>query len=74
MINNLALTLLFGKPLIMYGGIFTFLLIIFTATVGLLNFKGIHTIPFKWHPRLALTTIIIAIIHGLFGLSIFYNF
>lgn len=58
----------------MYGGILTFLLLIFTATVGALNFKGIAIIPFKWHPRLAITTIIIAIIHAILGLSIYFNF
>lgn len=74
MIQNIALTLFLGKPLVMYGGIFTLLLLIFTATVGALNFKGIHLIPFKWHPRLAIVTITVAVIHGLFGLSIFFNF
>lgn len=66
--------LFLGKPLVMYGGIFTFLLLLFTATVGVLNSKGIHVIPFRWHPRLALITIIIATIHAVFGLSIFFNF
>jgi hypothetical protein len=74
MIQNIAFTLFLGKPLIMYGGIFTFILMMTTAIVGFLNFKGIHTIPFKWHPRLALTTIIIATIHAIFGLSIYFNF
>jgi len=74
MIHTLALTMFLGKPLVMYGGIFTFLLLLFTATVGFLNFKGIAIIPFKWHPRLALTTIIVAIVHGLFGLSVYFNF
>lgn len=74
MIHNIAYTLILGKPLIMYGGILTFLLLLFTATVGALNFKGISVIPFKWHPRLALTTIIIATIHAIFGLSVFFNF
>lgn len=74
MISSIALTLLFGKPLVMYGGILTFFLLIFTATVGALNFKGIHVIPFKWHPILAIITITVAIIHGLMGLSIFFGF
>lgn len=74
MIHKIALSLFLGQPLVMYGGIFTFLLLIFTATVGALNFKGIHIIPFKWHPRLAIITIIVAVIHGLFGLSIYLNF
>jgi hypothetical protein len=74
MIHTIALALIFGKPAVMYGGILTFLLLIFTATVGALNFKGIVMIPFKWHPRLAVLTIIVAVIHGLFGLSIYFNF
>jgi hypothetical protein len=74
MIHNIALTLFLGKPLVMYGGVFTFLLLIFTATVGALNFKGIRIIPFKWHPFLAVITILVAIVHGLFGLSIYFNF
>lgn len=74
MISNIALTLFLGKPLVMYGGILTFFLLLFTATIGALNFKEITVIPFKWHPRLAITTIIIAIIHAIFGLSILFNF
>ena len=74
MIHSIALTMFLGKPLVMYGGILTFLLLLSTATVGFLNFKGISVIPFKWHPRLALTTIIVAVIHAIFGLSIFFNF
>jgi hypothetical protein len=74
MVHNIALTLFLGKPLVMYGGIATFLLLLFTATVGFLNFKGISIIPFKWHPRLALLTIIVAIGHAIMGLSILLNF
>jgi len=74
MIHELALSLFLGKPLVMYGGIFTLLLMIFTATIAILNFKGIHTIPIKWHPRLAAITIAVALIHAFFGLSIFFNF
>lgn len=74
MINKLALTLLFGQPLVMYGGIFTLILMLCTATIGALHFKGNTKIPFKWHPRLSILTIIFALIHGFFGLSIFFNF
>ncbi len=74
MVHQFAYSLFLGKPLIMYGGIFTFLLLVFTATVGALNFKGITVIPFKWHPRLAFTTIAVALIHAILGLSLFLNF
>ena len=71
MIHTLAYTLIFGKPLIMYAGLVTFVMLLFTATVGALNFKGIVIIPFRWHPRLAIITIILAIVHAFFGLSVF---
>jgi hypothetical protein len=74
MIASLGYTLIFGKPLIMYLGILTYLCLISTAIIGYLSFKGITTIPFRWHPRLALAAIILATIHALFGLSIYFNF
>lgn len=74
MIHTLALTLFLEKPMVMYGGIFTLLLLLFTATVGALNMKGISVIPLKYHFKLALVTIIIGLIHAFFGLSIFFNF
>ncbi|MFA6447714.1 MAG: hypothetical protein WCW31_05725 [Patescibacteria group bacterium] len=74
MIHTLALTTILGYPLVMYGGILTLCLVLFTATVGYLNFTGRRVIPFKWHPRLAITTIIVALFHGTLGLSILLNF
>ena len=74
MVRDLAYTLILGKPLIMYGGILTFILLISTATVGWFNFKAIYIIPFKWHPRLAITTIVVAILHAILGLSAYFNF
>jgi hypothetical protein len=74
MIHHIALTTLFGLPLVVYGGLTTLFLILSTAAVGYLNFRGNHFIPFKWHPVLALTTIVVAIIHGFLGLSIFLGF
>lgn len=74
MINNLAFTLFLGIPLVGYLGAITLLLMLFTATVGALNMKGVTIIPFKWHPRLAIITITIALIHGILGASIIFNF
>ena len=74
MIHTLALKIFFGLPLVVYGGITTLLLIFVTATVGFLNFKGITIIPFKWHPRLVIMTIIVALFHGFLGLSIFLGY
>ncbi|HEX7586009.1 MAG TPA: hypothetical protein VF390_00005 [Patescibacteria group bacterium] len=74
MVSSLAFYLFLGKPLIMYGGILTFLSLLFTAAISIMNKKGIFAIPFKWHPRMAVLTIIIGTIHAIFGLSIYFNF
>jgi len=64
MLENISYYLIFGKPLIMYSGILTLLSFLFTASISILNKKGIDTIPFKWHPRMAIISIILALIHG----------
>jgi len=74
MIAQIAYIQILGKPLVMYGGIVTMLLMLFTATIAVLNSKGIKTIPFKWHPRLAIITITFALIHGIFAMSAYFNF
>ncbi|HLM83991.1 MAG TPA: hypothetical protein VK254_02140 [Candidatus Bathyarchaeia archaeon] len=74
MVQNIAYSLIFGKPVIMYMGILTYLSLISTATIGALNFKGITVIPFRWHPRFAAATILLATLHALMGLSTYFNF
>lgn len=72
MIKDIAYYLIFGKPLILYTGILTFFSFLFTALIGFLNYNGIHKIPFKWHPRMAIISITLAIIHGLMGLLLYF--
>jgi hypothetical protein len=72
MFRNITYFLIFGKPLIMYMGILTLLSFLFTATIAVLNFKGIHKIPFKWHPRMAVISITLAIIHGSLGILAYF--
>lgn len=72
MLRNISYYLIFGKPLIMYLGILTLLLFLFTALIGYLNVKGIQIIPFKWHPRFAIITIILALIHGILGILAYF--
>ena len=50
MFQNITYFLIFGKPLIMYLGILTLLAFLFTASIAVMNLKGIRIIPFKWHP------------------------
>jgi len=74
MIQKAAFFMIFGHPLIIYIGIFTVVCILCTATIGMLNYKGIKIIPFKWHLIFAVTTITLALAHAFLGLSIFLDF
>lgn len=62
-----------GKPLVFYLGYATLTSFLFTATVGYLNHTGRPVIPFKWHPRLAVLSITLALIHGLLASSIYFG-
>ncbi len=68
MLENVSYYQIFGKPLIMYSGILTLLSFLFTASIAIMNKKGINKIPFKWHPRMAVISIILAIAHGALGI------
>lgn len=57
-----------GYPLIMYLGIVTLFLLLFTAGISIMNRRGINRIGFKWHPRMAYVTIAFAIAHALLGI------
>jgi hypothetical protein len=61
----------FGLPLIAWGGIFTFLCLMITATIAYLTIKNIKSIPVKWHFRMALLTIIAGFLHGLIAILAF---
>ena len=64
-----AYLIILGKPLIFYTGILTFIFLLLTASVSVLARYKIRCLPFKWHKHLATTTMILALIHGLMGLS-----
>jgi hypothetical protein len=51
----------------MYIGILTLAGFLLTASIPVLNKKGIRIIPFSWHPRCAALAICLAIIHGALG-------
>ena len=74
MIRDLALAMFLGKPLIMYAGIFSFVSLIFTALIGILNAKRVNLIPFKWHRVLAAITLVLAFVHAVLGLSLSFRF
>lgn len=77
MIHELAYTLVWGKPLVMWTGLLTFLLFLATATFGALFYhhsKWVKKLPFAVHPIFAITALLLAFAHGLMGLSIYFNF
>ena len=67
MLQEISYALIFGKPLIMYLGIITLTAFLVTASIAILNRRGIHRIPFRWHPRCAALAIGLAVIHGTLG-------
>jgi hypothetical protein len=67
MLQEVSYYLIFGKPLIMYIGIVTLAVFLVTASIPVLNKKGIRIIPFGWHPRCAVLAISLAILHGALG-------
>ncbi len=72
MLQNITYFLIFGKPVIMYFGIITLLSFLVTATMGVMIIKGIGKIPFKWHMIMAFVSILLAIIHGVLGILIYF--
>lgn len=74
MIANLAYYLILGKPLIFYLGILSYISFSFTALLGYSYYKGRPILPFPWHPRFAVTSLILGAIHGLMGLAIYFRF
>ncbi len=63
MVPPIGHIVIFGLPIALYFGIITFICLITTATIGMLVLKGRYNIPFKWHMRMAIITIMFALIH-----------
>ena len=72
MLQEVSFYLIMGKPLIMYLGILTLSGFLFTALVAIMNRRGIHMIPFSWHPRIAVFSLGCAIVHGILGVLLFF--
>lgn len=68
MIAQVAYYMILGKPLILYMGVITYSLLVFTALIPILNQKKIWNIPFVWHLRMAKISLAIATVHGLMGI------
>lgn len=62
-----------GKPLVFYLGILTYFSFLFTASLGYFFFIGKPLLPFKWHPRMAVTSLILGLIHGVLAASRYFK-
>lgn len=71
-IYNIAYYQILDRPVIAHLGLLTLIGFIATAIIGYLNYHGNAIIPFKWHKRLAFTSVFLAIVHGLMGILIYY--
>lgn len=74
MIHQIVLITFLGLPLVVYGGIITFLSFLFTATIGFTNYRNIRFVSFKWHPIMVVISFILAIIHMIFAFSITFGY
>ena len=72
MFQEITYLQIFGKPLILYGGVLTLLLLLLTAAVSIMNKRGITIIPFKWHIRLAAVTLLFALVHASLGILAYF--
>ncbi len=73
-LQNVAYLDLFGRPLIFYLGILTYVLLLVTVTLQILRLrvKRLRRIPRSLHHALGLATLGIATFHGLFSLSVYF--
>lgn len=74
MVSLLAYLPILGKPLTFYLGIAAYLSFLFTAVLGYFFYTGRPILPFKWHPRMAVASLILGLIHGILAISIYFNY
>ena len=72
MLVDIAYFSIFGRPLVMYGGIASLLFLLLTALAPKLSWKGGRLMSYQTHVRLAYVTVALVLLHGLFGLSLYF--
>ncbi len=74
MIQEIALLPLFSLPLIVFAGVLTLLAFFTAAYVGRRALDPAHGLPIRRHILLVRIAFVLALIHALFGLSLFFYF
>ncbi len=70
-IRQIAYTYFLGFPVIGYIGVLTYVLLLLTALVMVLNQKRLTRFPLKYHSRLSYLTIISATVHGVMAIAVY---
>jgi hypothetical protein len=73
MLKEIAYTPILGLPVLMWGGILTFLVMVTAAVMAHLNLKQKFAPGFKWHVRLAILAFIMALSHGLLAILSYFG-
>lgn len=74
MIGKIAYTLIFGMPVVSWGGMVTLLLMLAAMAALILSRKGVVWAKFSYHPILGKLALIFGILHGIFSLLAFLGF
>ncbi len=75
MIHEIALTIVFGLPIVAYLGMLTFLSFLVAAYIGFANYRHLRFRPaFKWHPIMVIISFALVIIHMIVASSIFLGY
>ncbi|RQD80161.1 MAG: hypothetical protein D5R99_05985 [Methanocalculus sp. MSAO_Arc1] len=69
MLQTIAYTQVFGLSLLAVLGILLLVSLLTTASIAVLKRSGKIKVPFTWHFWMARLTIMIALVHGILGLS-----
>ena len=72
MLQEITYYLVFGIPFIVYLGIITILMFMLTALLAVLKRRGNMKFSIQWHYRMAYLSILLGIIHGIFGITAYF--
>jgi hypothetical protein len=68
-LSDIAYTELLGTPVVyIFGGI-ALALMVLAGLIAYLNTKGNHTIPFKYHPKVAFAAYLFVLVHVVLALA-----
>jgi len=72
MLKEIAFYTILGKPLIMYGGLLAFIMLMTTGVIGFLVHQGKIGLSINWHINFARVTLLLAFLHAVVGVLLFF--